>query len=106
MTTTDVEEIDGKHYHTVFLKKADKYVPHEITVDSHDSNSAFVLSGLMSGDEVVTHGAYQLQFGKQKSEEDVEKKEISNPYDLKLLLLVLIGSFIGFLFGRRKKNDN
>lgn len=50
------------HKHIVYVRKENTFIPKEVEVATHDSNSVEVLSGLKKEDEVVTSGGYQLQF--------------------------------------------
>ncbi len=106
----DKSDVEGKHKHLVYLKIKDKYVPREIEVQSHDSNTVEVISGLKSGEELVTQGAYQLQYGEGEEEHDHEKSSNSfdlQPYFIPLIILAIIVSLAaGYLFGRRKKKHD
>ncbi len=106
----DKSDVEGKHKHLVYLKIKDKYVPREIEVQSHDSNTVEVISGLKAGEELITQGAYQLQYG--EGEEDEHHHEESGSkidlqtYFIPLMILTVIVSLIaGYFLGRRKKHD-
>lgn len=108
LTGLDKEDIEGKHSHVLYVKKDNKFLPKEVEVESHDSDSVEVLSGLMSGDEIVVEGAYQLQYGKKSEENKIEKQDfafqgIITP--LQVLILIFIALTFGFFLGRRKKYD-
>lgn len=104
----DKSDVEGKHKHLVYLKIDNKYVPREIEVQTHDSNTVEVLSGLNPGEELVTQGAYQLQYG-EGEEEHVHKEDTNflQTYTVPLLIASIIISLLaGYLFGRRKKQDD
>lgn len=104
----DKEDNEEKHVHIVYVKEEDKFIPREVEVESHDSDTVEVISGLMSGDEIVVQGAYQLQYGK-KNEESVDKKDLIPKFiyttPVQAIVLVFIALIIGFFLGKRKKND-
>ena len=107
----DKSDIEGKHKHLVYLKIKNKYVPREIEVQSHDSNTVEVISGLKAGEELVTQGAYQLQYGEGEEEEHHHENASSNinlqTYFMPLMILTVIVSLVaGYLFGRRKKKHD
>ena len=106
----DKSDVEGKHKHLVYLKIKDKYVPREIEVQSHDSNTVEVISGLKPGEELVTQGAYQLQYGEGEEDEQHHKESGSKidlqAYFIPLMILAVIASLIaGYFLGRRKKHD-
>ncbi len=104
----DKDDVEGQHKHLVYLKVDNKYVPREIEVQTHDSNTVEVLSGLNPGEELVTQGAYQLQYG-EGEEEHVHKEDTNflQTYTVPLLIASIIISLLaGYLFGRRKKQDD
>lgn len=74
LVETDKEGTEGKHEHIVYVKKEDFFIPRKVLVDSHDSNSAIVLSGLIGGEIIVTQGAYQLQYAHGKENKNDKKK--------------------------------
>ena len=107
----DKSDVEGKHKHLVYLKIDNKYVPREIEVQSHDSNTVEVISGLKAGEELVTQGAYQLQYGEGEEEEHHHEKTSSNinlqTYFMPLMILAVIVSLVaGYLFGKRKKKHD
>ncbi len=107
----DKSDVEGKHKHLVYLKIDNKYVPREIEVQSHDSNTVEVISGLKAGEELVTQGAYQLQYGEGEEEEHHHEKTSSNinlqAYFMPLMILAVIVSLVaGYLFGKRKKKHD
>lgn len=109
LTGLDKEDTEGKHVHVLYVKKENKFIPREVEVESHDSDSVEVISGLKSGEEVVVEGAYQLQYGKKDEENKVEKQgSISHGLlttPLQILILIAIALIVGFFLGRRKKYD-
>ncbi len=107
----DKEGTEGKHEHLVYIKKGDKFIPRKIQVESHDSNSVEVLSGLKAGDIFVTNGAYQLQYGKgegshaEKHGHEHEKQNKGIPI-WRVIGISIFGLFIGILIGKRKKSNS
>lgn len=110
----DKGDIQGTHKHLVYLKVKNKYVPKEIEVQSHDSNTVEVISGLQANEILVTQGAYQLQYGEGEHEEDTggfEKNsklnEIIQSHFIPITVAIIITSLvIGYLLGRRKKKHD
>ena len=109
----DKEGIEGKHDHLVYIKTGDKFVPRKIQVESHDSNSVEVLSGLNTDDVVITNGAYQLQFGKGESnkphdgEHGHEHEKQNNRIPIwGVIGFGVFGLLVGILIGRRKKHNS
>lgn len=107
----DKSDVEGKHNHLVYLKIKDQYVPREIEVQSHDSNTVEVISGLEPGEELVTQGAYQLQYGEGEEDEHHHEKASNNidiqTYFIPLIVGSVIASLIaGYLLGKRKKKTD
>lgn len=107
----DKSDVEGKHKHLVYLKVDNKYVPREIEVQAHDSNTVEVISGLNPGEELVTQGAYQLQYGEGEDKHDNDHDKTSwrinfQAYSTPLMILAVIISLLaGYFLGRRKKHD-
>lgn len=107
----DKSDVEGKHKHLVYLKIDDKYVPREIEVQVHDSNTVEVISGLEPGEELVTQGAYQLQYGEGEDEHDHDHDKAGTGLNFKAystpltVLAVVVALIAGYLIGRRKKHD-
>lgn len=108
LTGLDKEDVEEKHTHVLYVKKENKFIPREVEVESHDSDSVVVVSGLMSGEEIVVEGAYQLQYGK-KDEDKIEKQDLISQglhaTPIQVATLIIITLVIGFFLGRRKKYD-
>ncbi len=114
------EEKDEEHKHIVYIKEGDNYKPRNIKVIKHDKEYTEVISGLMSGDILVVHGGYQLQYAEGKHvDEDVNNEEHeehnhthehSNPknnisvYILPGFIGLILGALVTLLF-RKKKHD-
>lgn len=111
---TDKEGTEGKHDHLVYIKIKNKFIPRKIHVESHDSDYVEVLSGLNSGDVVVTRGAYQLQYGESKDshkedhghEEPKPEKQNHVLPPWSIVGAGIFGLLIGILIGKRKKSNN
>lgn len=104
----DKSDVEGPHKHLVYLKIKDQYVPREIEVQNHDSNTVEVISGLVAGEELVTVGAYQLQYGEGEEKDNDEHgyESLSSNQNLLILLmvfLVMVSLAVGYLLGGRKK---
>ncbi len=107
----DKEGTEGKHDHLVYIKKEDKFIPRKIQVESHDSNSVEILSGLNTGDIVVTNGAYQLQYGESKDshngEHGHEHEKQNNGIPIwGVIGIGVFGLLIGVLIGKKKKSNS
>ena len=63
------------HKHIVYIKDGKIFIPKEVEVATHDSNSVEVLSGLRKEDEVVTSGGYQLQYAEGGHDEHEEGED-------------------------------
>ncbi len=105
----DKEGTEGKHDHLVYIKTGDKYIPRKIQVESHDSDSVEVLSGLAAGDVVVINGAYQLQYGESKDSHDGEhghghehEKQNNGIPIWAVIGIGIFGLLIGILIGKRR----
>lgn len=106
----DKSDVEGKHKHLVYLKIDNKYVPREIEVQAHDSNTVEVVSGLSPGEELVTQGAYQLQYGEGEDDHDHDHDKTTGinfqAYSTPLMVLAVIVALVaGYFLGRRKKHD-
>ena len=105
LVESDKEETDGSHEHIVYIEDSAKknlFIPRKIQVESHDSNSVEVISGLTDGEIIVTEGAYQLQYGKKTEETDSPQ----NKLPLKLLIiigLIVLGIIYIVLKARKSK---
>ncbi len=109
----DKEGAEGKHDHLVYIKKKERFIPRKIQVESHDSDSVEVLSGLKAGEIIVTNGAYQLQYGEGEysnhdghgHERESEKQNHGIPL-WGVIGMVACGLLIGILIGKKKKSDS
>ncbi len=97
----DKEGTDGKHMHRVYLKKGKSFIPRKVEVESHDSSTVEVLSGLMSGEDIVVQGAYQLQFGESKENEHNHDKPLFNITYIISILLIVIALIFGLYLGKK-----
>lgn len=94
---------DGKHEHIVYVKEDETFAPRKIKVLNHDSSFVEVLDGLMSGETIVTSGAYQLQYagGENKDEKviyrDADREEHSKSNNHSKPYLQWIGIIVGVL---------
>lgn len=96
----DKEGTDAKHKHIIYLRKKTSFVPRAIEVETHDSDTVEVISGLMIGEAIVTKGAYQLQFGEGEHHEHIERESTFPRWLAPVgILLALI---LGFILGRRR----
>lgn len=97
---------DGKHEHIVYTREGNKFIPRKIEVESHDSSIVEVLSGLKPGETIVTQRVYQLQYGKDKGEN--EDKRSINFLPVLMMVLIALSLFIVFywVFLLRKKKGN
>jgi hypothetical protein len=104
----DTQSKDGKHDHIVYIRKGNHFIPRKVEVESHDSSIVEVLSGLNADDEVVTNGAYQLQYGESEDSHDGDhghghEKE-NNGIPLWIVIGIgTIGLALGILIGKKKK---
>ncbi len=107
LTENDKEETDAGHEHVVYIKDSTKknlFIPKKIQVESHDSNSVEVISGLTDGEVIVTEGAYQLQYGEKTEETD----SLQNKLPIKLLIfigLIILGIIYIILKVRKSKTS-
>ena len=108
----DKEGTEGKHEHLVYIKKGTKFIPRKIQVESHDSSSVEVLSGLSAGEIIVTNGAYQLQYGEGEDSHDGEhshehnsKKQNQSIPIWGVIGIGILGLLAGVLIGKKKSNS-
>ena len=103
LVENDKEETDGSHEHIVYIEDSiekNLFTPRKIQVESHDSNSVEVIAGLMSGEVIVTEGAYQLQYGKKTGETDLPQHK--PPLKLFLIISFIILAVIYIVLKVRK----
>ena len=103
LVENDKEETDGSHEHIVYIKdpvKKNLFIPKKIQVESHDSNSVEVISGLTNGEVIVTEGAYQLQYGKKTEETDSLQRKL--PLKLLIVIVLIVIGIIYILLKARK----
>jgi cobalt-zinc-cadmium efflux system membrane fusion protein len=103
----DKEGVEGKHDHLVYIKNEDKFIPRKIQVESHDSDSVEVLSGLSAGNIIVTNGAYQLQYGEGEYSNHGEHGHEHEGQSKGIPIWVVVGIgllalTIGILIGKKK----
>ena len=98
----DKEGVKGKHNHTIFIKKGKHFIPRTIEVEYHDSNNVEVLSGLTTGESIVTQGAYQLNFANKSENHEHIKNEFRIPSPI-MVLFIFCALIIGFIIGKKKK---
>lgn len=104
----DVQKDDKevKHKHIVYVRREMEdegqsfvFAPRKIVVESHDSNLVEVLSGLTSGDEIVTEGGYQLQFAKGSTRTNECK---TNGLNYLVFIVVVILALLTIFIVRKK----
>ena len=104
LVETDKEGTEGSHEHIVYVQSMGSFKPRKIQVESHDSNTALVLSGLMDGEVIVTEGSYQLQYEKTIEQHN----ELINPFHkipIKTIFIIILGLAIGFYLIRKKSKQ-
>ncbi len=105
LVESDKEETDGNHEHIVYIEDLNKkslFIPRKIQVESHDSNSVEVISGLADGEIIVTEGAYQLQYGKKFEETNSPENKLPIKF-LIIIALAVIGIIYIILKARKPK---